>query len=173
MMDEVRAIVREVAASTGVPACRIMSKERTAGVVCARREVILRLHKTGRSLTRIARLIGRDHAAVWHFMKHLPHRPRWRKPHIKMVRAPLRHQILKEFGMIGQYRIYPAWFTGREGHELTGSQTPMNELAQGSAKRMGRSVLGLKIVALGEDFRGSYVDFNVTYSSTDLLEKSS
>jgi hypothetical protein len=75
--------------------------------------------------------------------------------------------------MIGQYRIYPAWFIGREGHELTGSQTPMNELAQGSAKRMGRSVLRIKIVAMGEDFRGSYVDFNVTYSSTGLLEKSS
>jgi hypothetical protein len=73
--------------------------------------------------------------------------------------------------MIGHYRIYPAWFTGREGHELTGSQTPMNELAQGSAKRMGRNVLGIRIVGLGQDFRGSYVDFNVTYSSSELLER--
>lgn len=73
--------------------------------------------------------------------------------------------------MTGHYRIYPSWFTGRAGRELTASQTPMNELAQGSARRMGRCVLGISIVGMGEDFRGSYVDYDVTYSSTQPVEK--
>jgi hypothetical protein len=76
------------------------------------------------------------------------------------------------WSIIGKYRIYPSWFHGTGG-PTGGAQTPINELAQSSAKRMGRQVTGIEIVRTGRDFRGDYVDFNVSYSSVWVREKSS
>lgn len=98
MMTEVRAMVRGVAAETNIPASRIISVERSLIVVDARHKLILRLYESGRSVSHIARLIGRDPSTVWHFIKKKSHRPRWRRPRIKVVRAPLRLLILKSLG---------------------------------------------------------------------------
>jgi hypothetical protein len=100
MMAEVRDIVREVAAETGIPAYRIISPERTVTVVDARHRLILRLYHTGRSMSHIARLIGRDHSTIWHFIRKTSCRPRWRKPRVKTMRGDLaltyRRQFVKE-----------------------------------------------------------------------------
>jgi hypothetical protein len=71
--------------------------------------------------------------------------------------------------MIGAYRIYPSWFTGRD-RAFGDAQAAMSELAQRSASTMGRRVTGINIVATGQDHRGHYLDFDVTYSSTDRFE---
>lgn len=64
------------------------------------------------------------------------------------------------------YRIYPAWFNGT-------TFGPMNELAQGAANRMGRIVIDIETEGHGEDHRGPYVNFRVTYSSTSQLRATS
>ena len=75
--------------------------------------------------------------------------------------------------MRGQYRIYPSWFSPPVTGALSGVTAPMSELAQRSAAAMGRRVMNVEIIRLGEDFRGNYIDFDVTYSSTMPVEKSS
>lgn len=64
-----------------------------------------------------------------------------------------------------RYRIYPAWFGGESATK------PMMELARGSAVAMGRKVENFEIIANGESRRGRYIDFRVSYSSTDSLTK--
>ena len=63
------------------------------------------------------------------------------------------------------YRIYPRWFGG--GHMVT----PMNELADHNAKAMGRLVDRIEVIRYGSDNRGSYIDFDVTYTSTTILRE--
>ena len=69
--------------------------------------------------------------------------------------------------MIGRYRIYPAWFG------MAGFQAPMQELAQREARRLNLAVAGIAITADDRDHRGHYLDFDVLYTSSGLLEKSS
>lgn len=57
------------------------------------------------------------------------------------------------------YRIYPAWFSGA-------STKPMRELADNAASRMGRRVESIAVTRNGEDWRGVFIDFKVTYTST-------
>lgn len=64
------------------------------------------------------------------------------------------------------YRIYPAWF----GHDDM-SHAPIVELAHGSAARMGRRVVHITVTGHGTNHRGSYIDFDVTYSSTNQQAK--
>jgi hypothetical protein len=68
--------------------------------------------------------------------------------------------------MLGQYRIYPSWFS-EQSDVLAGVTKPMHELAYGSAARMGREVRDIKIVRMGENDLGKYIDFDVTYSSSE------
>jgi hypothetical protein len=63
------------------------------------------------------------------------------------------------------YRIYPRWFGG--GHMVG----PMNELAANAADKMGRHVDRIDVTEYGTDHRGSYIDFRVTYTSTDILRE--
>lgn len=59
------------------------------------------------------------------------------------------------------YRIYPSWFGGEVA-------VPMRELAEGAATKMGRRVENIIKVGAGFDqLSGHFVDFKVTYSSTD------
>jgi hypothetical protein len=57
------------------------------------------------------------------------------------------------------YRIYPSWFGGESGKAIT-------ELAHGSADRMGRRVLAIDVIRNDSDWRGEFIDFRVTYTST-------
>lgn len=63
------------------------------------------------------------------------------------------------------YRIYPRWFGG--GH----MSAPMNELADNAARSMNRLVDSIQVTAYGHDHRGQYIDFCVTYTSTDILRE--
>jgi hypothetical protein len=74
--------------------------------------------------------------------------------------------------MIGRYRIYPAWFHGTGG-ATAGGAAPINELALREARQLGLSVAGISIVADDRDHRGHYLDFDVLYTSSGVLEKSS
>lgn len=60
------------------------------------------------------------------------------------------------------YKIYPAWFGGA-------AFGPINEMAMIAATNMGRLVLDIEAVNHGEDQRGPYFTFTVTYSSTSAL----
>ncbi len=74
--------------------------------------------------------------------------------------------------MIGRYRIYPAWFHGTGGATGTPSE-PMNELARLEARRLDLAVAGIAIVAEDDNDRGHYIDFDVLYVPSSLLEKRS
>lgn len=63
--------------------------------------------------------------------------------------------------LICGYRIYPTWF------HCASMEQPMAELAHGAAADMGRRVLFIGTTDQGVDFRGSFIDFRVAYSSTD------
>lgn len=63
--------------------------------------------------------------------------------------------------MIGRYRIYPAWFRD------AGAKAPMEELALREAHVLGRVVTSIDIVGQGEDHRGHFINFDVTYSSSE------
>jgi hypothetical protein len=54
--------------------------------------------------------------------------------------------------------MYPSWF-GRSKREEV-----MSELAGRTANKMFVSVLDIAVVSEGSDWRGDYVDFNVTYA---------
>lgn len=62
------------------------------------------------------------------------------------------------------YRIYPSWFGGDDM-----AHGPIVELAHGSARRMGRMVSDIAVTGHGNDRRGGYIDFSVTYSSSNLI----
>jgi hypothetical protein len=67
---------------------------------------------------------------------------------------------MPERGLIScTYRIYPSWFGG-------GTEQPMQELAKYAAARMGRQEWKIRVVGHGEDARGAFTDFKVTYAST-------
>jgi hypothetical protein len=69
--------------------------------------------------------------------------------------------------MIGRYQIYPAWFGGAVADG-------MRELAQREARRLDRVVTSIDVVGSGENERGDYINFDVTYSAKILvLEQSS
>lgn len=57
------------------------------------------------------------------------------------------------------YRIYPSWFGGE-------SAKPVAEMAHGAADRMGRRVQAIDVIGNGNDRRGEFIDFRVTYTST-------
>lgn len=64
------------------------------------------------------------------------------------------------------YRIYPAWFGGDD------ATAPMREMARHAAGRMGRQVAAIETTGHGFDRRsGHYLDFKVSYSSTDALQE--
>jgi len=50
---------------------------------------------------------------------------------------------------------------------LAGHQVPMQELAQREAALLGRVVTSVEIVAVGDDERGNWINFDVTYSSSE------
>ena len=66
---------------------------------------------------------------------------------------------MPERGLMMVYRIYPSWFGGE-------SAKPIVELAHGSADRMGRRVLAIDVFKNSNDWRGEFIDFRVTYTST-------
>jgi hypothetical protein len=67
---------------------------------------------------------------------------------------------MPERGLIScAYRIYPSWFGGE-------SARPMVEMAVHAAARMGRPDWKIKVIVHGEDARGQFTDFKVTYAST-------
>jgi hypothetical protein len=74
--------------------------------------------------------------------------------------------------MIGKYRIYPMWFHGTGGATAS-PREPMNELAQREARRLNLTVAGIMIVNHDRDDRGFFFDFDVLYTSSGLMEKSS
>jgi chromosomal replication initiation ATPase DnaA len=107
MLSEVRAIVREVASETGVPAALIISPSRAARAVFARDEVIRRLRATGRSLLSIGRLVGRDHTTVCHALQKPLRKMPWHKPYCRILRGRRLRQceeriaiMLREEGML-------------------------------------------------------------------------
>jgi hypothetical protein len=68
--------------------------------------------------------------------------------------------------MIGKYRIYPAWFdNGLRGQ--SDYLVAMDELALREAARLDRIVRHIEVVASGTDERGAWVNFDVTYSSSE------
>lgn len=65
------------------------------------------------------------------------------------------------------YRIYPAW-RGFDGNPWV----PMREAGAHAAKQMGRIVLNIEKTGSGFDERsGYYVDFKITYSSTETMQE--
>jgi hypothetical protein len=58
------------------------------------------------------------------------------------------------------YRIYPSWFGGDS------MAKPMEELAKHAAAQMGRQDWKIRMIGHGEDARGQFIDFRVTYAST-------
>lgn len=63
--------------------------------------------------------------------------------------------------MICTYRIYPNWFGGE-------TAAPLRELTERAGSQMGRAVLAIVKAGAGFDqMRGHFVDFRVTYGSTE------
>lgn len=69
--------------------------------------------------------------------------------------------------MIVGYRIYPSWFRDFYSRE----HSPMAEMVEGAATRMGCLVDGIEIVGTGNDRGGQFIDFDVTYISTDVMKE--
>jgi hypothetical protein len=66
--------------------------------------------------------------------------------------------------IVCQYRIYPSWFRG--GDDVG---APIKELAEGAARRMNLMVGNVVITKEGEDRRGRYIDFAVSYVDSILM----
>lgn len=145
-MIEAGPIIDRVARDRGLDVVGITGPSRSKWYVMARREIAVALYMIGCNPMQISRILQKDYSTISFYLG--------------------RKQGRRSMSTIScTYRIYPAWFGGEVA-------APMKELAYGAAAQMGRRVEGIVKTGAGFDrWGGHFVDFRITYSSTNKLQE--